>query len=110
MIQYQTTLTADNSDVFQGTDLQSAPEAGYLALYLASTQNDTEITFSAAANVPARLIKAVLRSNGMPLLSDDIPYVIPMGPGAKPVLNVNIVTAATVGVFAMFVGISDLAT
>lgn len=94
---YQTVITADNTDVLQGTDLQSLGR-GILTILIASTQNDTVVTVTGPDSVLGRLINVILRTNGMPIVDQDVPYEMQiLTDGAKVVVNVDIVTAATVG-------------
>lgn len=101
-------LTADDTDALANTDLANIPDEGQLDLFIASTQNDTVFTFTGPGIEPAaRLIRVQQRTNGMPSLQDDVPYSVPVGPGHY-VVNVDIVTAATVGLTALYRSIAEL--
>ncbi len=109
MIVVQRTITADNTDVLNGTDLAQIPGIGQLDLFIASTQADTVFSISGPANEPlVRLQTAVLRTNGVPSLLDDVPLSLLAIQGGKYVLNIDIVTAATVVVVAIFRDVSDM--
>ena len=107
MISVTRYITADNTDVLSGTDLAQIPDQGTLGLYIASTQADTVVTITGPGIEPAgRLITVQLRTNGQPNQSDDLGYLLPVVQGGKYVINVDVVTAATVGIIASFT--SDL--
>lgn len=103
MIVVSSTITADNTDVLSGTDLANIPGDGQLDVYIASTQNDTVYSITGPGNEPiARLQKCQLRTNGMPVLSDDLPLTLLVSQGGHYIINVDIVTAATVNILAIF--------
>lgn len=109
MIVVNRTLTADDTDALANTDLSNIPGPGQLDVFIASTQADTVFTLTGPGTEPiARLIRVQQRTNGVPSLQDDVPYSIPVGPGHY-VLNVDIVTAATVGFVARFIGAEEIA-
>ena len=91
-------FAADDPDALDGTPLATFQPGTAAEVYIASTQNDTLVTISppdAASEQDARPV--VLRTNGMPLESDDPGFLIPMPDGGHLTININIVTAATVG-------------
>lgn len=103
MIVVSATITADNTDVLSGTDLANIPGDGQLDIFAASTQNDTTMTITGPGNEPLiRSQKLQLRSNGMPILSDDLPYTLLVSQGGHYVINIDVVTAATVNILAVF--------
>jgi len=109
MIIVQRAITADNSDHLAGTDLANIPSDGQLDVYIASTQNDTTITITGPGQEPiVRASAVLLRTNGMPLLKDDYPISIPVFQGAHYVVNIDIVTAATVGVIYIYRSLDEL--
>lgn len=109
MIVVNRTLTADDTDALNGTDLANIPGDGQLDVFIASTQVDTVFTLTGPGTEPvARLIRVQQRTNGVPSLQDDVPYSIPVTNGHY-VLNVDIVTAATVGIIARFISALEIA-
>lgn len=103
MIVVSSTITADNTDILSGTDLANIPGDGQLDIFIASTQNDTVYSITGPGNEPiARLQKAQLRTNGMPIMSDDLPLTLLVSQGGHYVINIDIVTAATVNVIVIF--------
>lgn len=109
MVVVNRTLTADDTDALAGTDLANLPGPGQLDVFIASTQADTVFTLTGPGAEPiARLIRVQQRTNGVPSLQDDVPYSIPVLPGHY-VLNVDIVTAATVGFVARYISAEEIA-
>ena len=108
MITVQRALTADDADALANTDLANLPDDGQLDVFIASTQSDTVFTLTGPGVEPvARLIRVMQRTNGMPSLQDDVPYSIPVSTGHY-VLNIDIVTAATVGFVAIYRTLEEL--
>jgi len=108
MIQVEGRITADNASALAGSDLESAPGPGVLELYIASSQSDTNVNFSAPPTIPARAIQPVLRANGTPMMSDMSPISIALAGGERITLGIDIVTAATVGYIARYYDLDEL--
>lgn len=85
-------LPTDNLDVLNGSLLDPIPAPGVLLVYVASTQRDGILTITAPGVVGAYRIAPVLRTNGMPDLSADMPTVLPVGSG-KAIISYDEVTA-----------------
>jgi len=109
MIEVRTVDTADNTDALAGTDLETVPGPGFLLIWGASTQADTEVTITGGPLRPtARATLLPMRANGVPNINEDPPKVIPVTGGEKIVINLNIVTAATVCFVVQYFGPEDL--
>lgn len=109
MITVQTFITADNTDVMASTDLANIPSDGQLDVYIASTQNDTVFTLTGPNIEPAaRLQRVEQRTNGQPSLVDSVPFSLPVSQGGHYVLNVDVVTAATVGILFVHRSLDEL--
>jgi len=108
MIQVTGIVVADNTNVLAGTDLQSAPGPGAVMLWIASSQADTRITFTAPPRVACRNITPHLRTNGVPLCSDDSPVSMAVTGGEQIAVQVDIVTGATVGYVVKFIPQAEL--
>lgn len=109
MIIVETVLSADNTDVLAGSDLANIPEGGVLMIRAASTQQDTDITITGPGSEPvARNIPMILRANAEIRQQDDPSFQIPVTQGGRYVINVDVVTAATVRVSATFADLEDL--
>lgn len=103
MIQVTGIVATDTVNALAGSDLQSAPGPGTVILWIASSQNDTRITFGAPPAVASRNITPHLRTNGVPSMSDDSPVAMAVRGGEQIILFIDIVTAATVGYVVKFI-------
>lgn len=108
MITVTQVFTADNSDALAGTQLDNINEPGIFNVIAASTQNDTEITISMAKETIINAQRLPLRSSGVPQRADDPEYNIANRLSGRPVILVNIVTAATVFVTTSFASLPEL--
>lgn len=108
MIQVTGIVTADSQNALAGSDLQSAPGAGIVLLWIASSQADTRITFAAPPKVASRNITPFLRTNGVPMISDDSPVAVAVVGGEQIILFIDIVTGATVGFCVKFIPQAEL--
>lgn len=108
MIQVTGIKTADTANALASTDLQSAPSAGVVLFWVASTQSDTVITITAPPQVASRNISPHLRSNGVPLVSDDSPVSVAVRGGEQLALQIDIVTSATTGYIVKFIPAEEL--
>ncbi len=98
-------LTADNADLLAGSDLESIPQGGVLTVYGASTQDDTTITVT-GPNMQAvvRAQPLTLRATAVILQNSDVPYVVPVARAGKYIINIDVVTAATARIRAIYIG------
>lgn len=103
MIQVTGIKTSDNANALASTDLQSAPGPGVYLFWVASSQADTIITITAPPQVASRNITPHLRTNGVPLVSDDSPVAVAVNGGEQVALQIDIVTAATCGYVVKFI-------
>lgn len=109
MIIVQKVITADDLDVLSNTDLANIPIGGVLMVYVASTQDDTELTITGPGQVPvARDIPVVLRANAEIRERDDASFQIVVSQGGRYFIAINIVTAATCRILAKYASASDL--
>lgn len=109
MIVVRSVTVANNLDVLDGTDLANIPAMGLLQIFAASTQNDTTLTITGPGSEPViRNRPLTLRTNGQPLHSDDQPLLVGVVQGGHYVLNVTIVTAATVVLETTYFDLEDL--
>lgn len=109
MILVNRTFTADDTDALANTDLANIPAMGGLEFWFGSTQNDTLLTITGPGQEPViRLRPIQLRTNGQPLLSDDQPIQIGVAQGGHYVVNIDIVTAATVVMVVKFTPVDEM--
>jgi hypothetical protein len=105
----ETTLTADNADVLDGTDLANIPAGGLLTIHAASTQNDTLLTITGPGNEPVvRNQAAVQRANAEIREDVDPGYDLGVVQGGHYIVAVDVQTAATVRVRATFHDLQEL--
>ncbi len=109
MIVVDTVLTADNNDVLGGTDLANIPGPGGLQVYAASTQQDTTLTITGPGSEPVvRSRPITLRANAEIREDSDVGMEVPVSQGGRYVLAVDVVTAATVRIRAIYFDLVDL--
>jgi hypothetical protein len=108
MIQVSGIKTSDNANALASTDLQSAPGPGVYLFWVASSQADTLITITAPPQVGMRNNPVHLRTNGVPLVSDDSPVTIAVRGGEQVSLQIDIVTAATCGYVVKYIPTNEL--
>jgi hypothetical protein len=108
MIQVTGITAATAANALTGTDLQSAPSAGVLLFWVASTQADSRVTIAAPPALASRNITPHVRTNGVPLVSDDSPVAIACRGGEQVILNITVVTAATIGYTVKFIPQEEL--
>ena len=103
MIQVTGVNAASTVNALSGSDLQSAPSAGIVLFWVASSQADSIITITAPPRVASRNITPFVRTNGVPLVSDDSPVAISVNGGEQISLQKTVVTAATIGHVVKFI-------
>jgi len=96
-------LTADNTDVLAGTQLDQVPSAGQFAVYGASTVLDSLVTISLGDLTIINAQAMPLRANGEPNINEDVPLAVLDTPGGvRPVINIDEQTAATMVLIIIF--------
>ena len=97
-------LPTDNSDVLNGTALDPVPTPGLLLIYAASSQRDGVFTVGGPGVLGggAYKIPPVLRTNGMPDLSTDMPFIIAVMQG-RVVVDYDEVTAGDAFMTVIFI-------
>jgi len=102
IITVERTLTADNADFLAGTQLDQPGVPGVYTIWAASTLGDSEITVTLGGQriVDAAII--TLRANSEIRELDDTFFQMLSRTGGRPVINLNVVTAATIRVRVKF--------
>lgn len=108
MIQVTGIKTATNANILASTDLQSAPSAGVVLFWCASSQADTLITISAPPSIASRNVNPHVRTNGVPLVSDDSPVAVAVRGGEQIILQMTVVTGCTFGYIVKFIPTEEL--
>lgn len=108
MIVVTRVLTADNTDVLAQTELDQAPEGGSYEILAASSQNDTTISIELGGDEVVDTRNLPQRTNGVPEDDADRSFIIIASGGTRPVVAIDIVTAATVYVIITYVPFSEM--
>ncbi len=95
-------LTLDDTDVLSGTELDQLEAGGQLDIYLLSTQADTIFSITGPDTEPIANSLEVPQETRSIRPSDDPVYPLAVRTGGHYTLDVNIVTAATVQVLAVY--------
>lgn len=96
------TLTADNTDFLSGTLLDQPGVPGVYTTWAASTVGDTTITITLGGRTLTSAAVVVLRANSEIREDEDTFYQMLSRTGGRPVININVVTAATVRIRVKF--------
>lgn len=100
------TFVGSNGDALAGTDLVTAPEDGYLYLWVACDAGTTStLQFSAPPDSPAANL-ITIKNNGVnaPVnLLQDTPYILPVLGGSKPRVQLVIGAATLLRLVVIFV-------
>jgi len=96
MITVETTLTSDNADFLSGTQLDQPGVPGVYTIWGASTVGDTEISITLGGRTLVSGADLVLRANSEIRENEDTFFQMLSSTGGRPVINVNVVTAAVV--------------
>lgn len=95
-------LTADDADVLAGTALDQLEAGGQLDLLLLSTQADTLLSITGPDNEPIALSVEVPQETRALRPATDLGLSLVVVSGGHYTIDVNIVTAATVQVMAIY--------
>jgi len=103
MITVESTLTADNADFLAGTQLDQPGVPGVYTIWVASTVGDTEISITLGGRTITNAAIATLRANSEIRENEDTFFQMLSATGGRPVVNVNVVTAAVVRIRVKFI-------
>ena len=103
MITVENTLSADNADFLSGTQLDQPGVPGVYTIWAASTVGDTEISVTLGGRTLVSAASVVLRANSEIRENEDTFYQMLSSTGGRPVININVVTAAIVRVRIKFI-------
>ena len=102
IISVEDTLTADNTDFLSGTILDQPGVMGVYTIWVASTVGDTTVSITLGGRTLVSAAAAVLRANSEIRELEDGFYQMLSKTGGRPVININVVTAAVVRVRVKF--------
>lgn len=103
MITVESVQVADNADFLSGTQLDQPGVPGVYTIWAASTVGDTEITVSLGGRTLVSGATIVLRANSEIREQEDTFFQMLSRTGGRPVININVITAASVRVRVKFI-------
>jgi len=103
MITVESTLTADSPDFLAGTQLDQPGVPGVYTIWAASTVGDTEISVTLGGRTLVSGATVTLRANSEIRENEDTFFQMLSNTGGRPVININVVTAAIVRVRVKFI-------
>ena len=102
MITVESTVAADNTDFLAGTQLDQPGVSGVYTIWAASTVGDTLLSITLGGRTITNNAVVTLRANSEIRENEDTFFqMLAVGPG-RPVININVVTAAVVRVRVKF--------
>lgn len=103
MITVESTIAADNADFLAGTQLDQPGVPGVYTIWGASTVGDTEMSITLGGRTITNAAILTLRANSEIRENDDTFFQMLSPTGGRPVINVNVVTAAVVRIRVKFI-------
>lgn len=103
MITVERTITADNADFLAGTQLDQPGVPGVYTVWGASTVGDTDMSITLGGRTVTNAAVLVLRANSEIRENEDTFFQALSRTGGRPVINVNVVTAAVVRIRVKFI-------
>ncbi len=108
MITVESTVAADNTDFLAGTQLDQPGVAGVYTIWAASTVGDTLLSVTLGGRTVTNNAVVILRANSEIREDEDTFFqMLSVGPG-RPVININVVTAAIVRIRVKFLPASSV--
>jgi len=102
IVTVESTLAADNADFLAGTQLDQPGVPGVYTIWGASTVGDTQISITLGGRTMTNAAILVLRANSEIRENEDTFFQMLSQTGGRPVININVVTAATVRIRVKF--------
>ena len=103
MITVESTLAADDVDFLAGTQLDQPGVPGVYTIWAASTVGDTEISVTLGGRTLVSGATVILRANSEIREQEDTFFQMLSNTAGRPVININVVTAAVVRVRVKFI-------
>lgn len=95
-------IAADSTDLLAGSSLDQVGTPGVYTIWACSTQADTEITISMGGRSVINGGIVILRANSEIRENEDTNYQMLSRTGNRPIININIVTGASVRIRTKF--------
>ena len=102
IITVESTINVDNNDFLAGTQLDQPGVPGVYTIWGASTVGDTQISITLGGRTLTNAAILTLRANSEIRENEDTFFQMLSLTGGRPVININIVTAAIVRVRVKF--------
>jgi len=102
MVTVESTVAADNADFLAGTQLDQPGVAGVYTVWGASTVGDTQLSITLGGRTMTNAAILVLRANSEIRENEDTFFQMLSQTGGRPVININVVTAAVVRIRVKF--------
>jgi len=102
MITVESTIAVDNADFLAGTQLDQPGVPGVYTIWGASSVGDTQMSITLGGRTITNAAILVLRANSEIRENEDTFFQMLSMTGGRPVINVNIITAAIVRVRIKF--------
>jgi len=102
MITVEQTITSDNTDFLAATQLDQPGVPGVYTIWAASTVGDTEMSITLGGQTITNAAILTLRANSEIRENEDTFFQMLARTGGRPVININVVTAAVVRIRVKF--------
>jgi len=102
VITVERVITADNADFLAGTQLDQPGIAGVYTIWGASSAADTEISITLGGRTLTNAAVLIQRTNEEIRENDDTFFQMLSRTGGRPVININIITGASVRIRIKF--------
>lgn len=102
IVTVEETITADDTDFLAGSLLDQPGVPGVYTIWAVSTVGDTTVTISLGGRTVTSAAVLVLRANSEIRENEDTYFQMLSRTAGRPVININVVTAAVVRVRVKF--------
>jgi len=103
IITVESTIVADNLDFLSGTQLDQPGVPGVYTIWGASTVGDTTISITLGGRTITNAAVLTLRANSEIRENEDTFFQMASATGGRPVINIDVVTAAVVRIRVKFI-------
>ena len=103
IITVESTINVDNADFLAGSQLDQPGVPGVYTIWGASTVGDTQISITLGGRTLTNAAILTLRANSEIRENEDTFFQMLSATGGRPVININIVTAAVVRIRVKFI-------